>query len=79
LTRDNLAKRREVSDPSCLFCAENESILHLFFDCYVAPNVWRFILELLHINVGESYESVAALWIANKKHMIHNIVTSVVL
>lgn len=79
LIRDNLAKRREVSDPSCLFYAESESILHLFFDYYVASNVWRFISELLQINVSGSYESVAALWIANKIHMIHNIVTSAVL
>lgn len=26
LTRDNLAKRRELSDATCLMCADNESI-----------------------------------------------------
>lgn len=31
LTRDNLAKRREVNGPACLFCSEHESIVHLFF------------------------------------------------
>ena len=31
LSRDNLAKRREVEDPSCLFCSEKESVQHLFF------------------------------------------------
>jgi hypothetical protein len=30
LTRDNLAKRREVEDGSCLFCIEQESTKHLF-------------------------------------------------
>lgn len=34
LTRDNLAKRREVNDPTCLFCSENESVHHLLFDCF---------------------------------------------
>ena len=33
LTRDNLQKRRDVSDPTCLFCSEQESIRHLFFEC----------------------------------------------
>jgi hypothetical protein len=36
LTRDNLAKKREVNDPTCLFCDEKESIIHLFFHCCVA-------------------------------------------
>ena len=31
LTRDNLAKRKSISDATCLLCAENESITHLFF------------------------------------------------
>ena len=40
LTRDNFAKRRDVSDPTCLFCNEKESISRLFFECCVARNVW---------------------------------------
>ena len=39
LTRDNLAKRRHVEDPTCVFCGENESINHLFFDCVVASQI----------------------------------------
>jgi hypothetical protein len=33
---DNLAIRQEVADKSCLFCAEQETSRHLFFDCEVA-------------------------------------------
>jgi hypothetical protein len=36
LTRDNLQKRREVRDKTCLFCAELETCNHLFFECVVA-------------------------------------------
>jgi hypothetical protein len=36
LTRDNLAKRRKVEDPFCLFCYETETIQYLFFKCVVA-------------------------------------------
>jgi hypothetical protein len=77
--RDNLAKRREVNDPTCLLCSENESIVHLFFDCCVATNVWHYISDLLNVNLGKDFESVASLWLANKKHLITNIVSSAIL
>lgn len=61
LTRDNLAKRRNVSDPSCLFCANKESIPHLFFECCVAGNVWSLVSEILQVDLWKDYESVAKL------------------
>jgi hypothetical protein len=79
LTRDNLSKRRNVSDLTCLFCAETESISHLFFDCCVAENIWKLIYAILGMDVGKDYESVAKFWISNKKHLIANVMTSVVL
>ena len=42
LTRDNLAKRREVSNKTCLFCSEPESITHAFFECCVVKILWSF-------------------------------------
>ena len=36
LTRDNLNKRRMVDNLKCLFCDEEESVCHLFFECVVA-------------------------------------------
>lgn len=49
LTRDNLAKRRGVSDPTCLLCVESESINHLFFECCIAKLIWECISELLNL------------------------------
>jgi hypothetical protein len=72
LTRDNLAKRREVSDTTCLMCNELESVTHLFFDCCVANLVWSTISDLLGLNLGENFESVARLWLANKNHELTN-------
>jgi hypothetical protein len=40
LSRDNLAKRQHVPDPSCMFCYEEESVTHLFFECVVAKEMW---------------------------------------
>ena len=79
LTRDNLSKRRNVSDLTCLFCAETESITHLFFECCVAENIWKLISEILGMDVGKDYESVAKFWISNQKDLIANIMTSAVL
>jgi hypothetical protein len=35
LTKDNLMKRMKIADCSCLFCCEEESVRHLFFECVV--------------------------------------------
>ena len=79
LTRDNLAKRREVNDRTCLFCGENESITHLFFQCCVAKLVWDAVSDWLNRRVGNDFESVASLWLSNKRHMVCNIISSVVM
>ena len=79
LTRDNLAKRREVQDKMCLFCSENESVNHLFFDCCVARQCWAVISEILQFEIGMNFESVGRCWINNKKMGMVNMLTSVVL
>jgi hypothetical protein len=76
LTRDNLDKRRNVADASCLFCGEMESVTHLFFECVVAKRAWEVISGVLGVKVGFNYESVANLWLCNKKYGICNIFTS---
>jgi hypothetical protein len=50
LTRENLAKRRNVDDKICIFCSEPESIHHLFFDCCVAKILWTELTEYLDLN-----------------------------
>lgn len=67
LTRDNLAKRREVEDPSCLFCAEFESVQHLMFDCVVAQHVWGFISDFFEIDRITSFDNIFAFWRVHKK------------
>lgn len=79
LMRDNSQKRRDVTDPTCLFCNELESISHLFFDCIVAVNVWKAVAEVVDVNISSDYESVARLWVANKKYLVTNVISSAVL
>lgn len=40
-TRDNLFKRLDISDPSCVICKEEaEDPSHLFFKCLIAKAIW---------------------------------------
>uniref|UniRef100_A0A0A9DU72 Reverse transcriptase zinc-binding domain-containing protein n=1 Tax=Arundo donax TaxID=35708 RepID=A0A0A9DU72_ARUDO len=79
LTRDNLSKCRNVEDSSCLFCSEQESIHHLFFDCATAKVMWYEISVLLSLQIGENFESVGSKWLCNKRFMVVNIVSSAAL
>ena len=79
LTRDNLAKRRHVEDASCVFCSEPESCSHLFFDCFVAKLIWPIISDIIGVQVGVSFESVARWWISEKRNSLINTVCTAVL
>jgi hypothetical protein len=76
LTRDSLAKRRQVDDLSCLFCCETESISHLFFECCVAKVFWQTISDITNVKLGSDFESVAKLWINQKKHGVTSVCTA---
>jgi hypothetical protein len=78
LTRDNLVKRKKIDDLTCLFCSELESAKH-FFECCVAHNIWGTISEMLGFQVGMDFESMAKLWLNDKKCRYVNIATDVVL
>jgi len=67
LTRSNLVKRQNLDDLSCLFCAESETVHHLFFECYVPTTMWLILSEIFGRNLGTDFESVARWWISNKK------------
>jgi len=43
LTKDNLLKRGWNGDSKCMFCREDESIIHLFFECSMAKYVWSMV------------------------------------
>jgi hypothetical protein len=43
LTKDNLAKRNWHGSKKCVFCHQNETIKHLFFQCRFARSIWSVI------------------------------------
>jgi hypothetical protein len=79
LTRDNLAKRKLVDDVSCLFCLETESVVHLFFGCCIAKLMWSQLSDMSNRIIGTDFESVAGLWLREKKFKSLNICTSAVM
>jgi hypothetical protein len=79
LTRDNLAKRKNVEDMTCLFCKENEFVHHLFFNCCVAKVMWNEFSDMLGIEIKPDFESVEKMWILRKKFKLVNVCTFAVL
>jgi hypothetical protein len=75
LTRDNMSKRESLDDMSCLFWSEAESVNHLFFSCGVAKCAWEALSEVMKIRIGLDFESVAKLWMQNKKYTFVNMCT----
>lgn len=67
MTRDNLWKRHITKPLDCVYCTEDESVFHLFFDCTVARILWSYIRVYFNTAIGSDYESVARYWISNKK------------
>jgi hypothetical protein len=78
LSRDNLENRRKLDDTSCLFCAEIETTHHLLFECVVVKRAWELISQVAGFELGSNYESIAKLWLCNKKFGVINIVSSAV-
>ena len=62
LTR-NLSVRKKLEDVSCLFCTEDESVHHLFFDCVVSKQIWAIISECLDISIGDNFTSIGTMWL----------------
>lgn len=78
MTRDNLRKRHIIKPRDCVFCLENESICHLFFECVVARNIWSFVKDQFGITVGDDFESIAKFWVSNNRNSALNTASSAV-
>jgi hypothetical protein len=49
--------------------------LSIFFGCVVASRIWELVSEVVGISIGNDYESVARLWLCNKRFGIINIIS----
>ncbi|PNT64527.1 hypothetical protein BRADI_4g29856v3 [Brachypodium distachyon] len=73
-------KKRHIEKPeSCVFCAENETVYHLFFECAVAKIMWQTVSLHFNKQLGADLESIARLWISHKKHGALNSICAAIL
>jgi hypothetical protein len=79
LTKDNLSKRKNVDDKTCIFCTEDEFVSHLFYECYVARIMWGVVAKLTNRSEIVDFESMAKLWIRDKTLKIMNVLTTAVI
>jgi hypothetical protein len=59
----------------CVFCCELESVKHLFFDCCVGQSLWVQLSEILGLEVGNDFESLAKMWLSEKRFSVVNVCT----
>jgi hypothetical protein len=55
-----------VSDKTCLFCSENESVMHMFFCCCVSQNMWSVISEISDLPIITDFESLGRIWLRER-------------
>jgi hypothetical protein len=78
-TVDNLNRKGFSKPNQCCFCSEDDSVMHLFFQCVVAKIIWKLDSDIIGCEIGGDYLSVASRWIHKKKCYAMNIFTTAVL
>ena len=58
-----------------MFCSEQETVAHLFFDFIVARNTWPIISKFFVVSLRTTNESVARFWVSNNKNAALNFVS----
>jgi hypothetical protein len=79
LTRDNLAKKQNVNDKTCLFCEELETCHHLFFDCVIEKEMRSRISRVVGREIGSPLESIGAYLLSNRKFITLNMISAAAL
>jgi hypothetical protein len=78
-TVDILNKKGLNKPVQCCFCAKEESVFHLFFDCVVAKAIWSVMGEFIGHGIGVDYVSIASKWLQKEKLYGTDIITTVVM
>ena len=63
LAKDNLPRKRWKGSLKCVGCNLDESIQHLFFDCYIARCVWRSVQVSFNILPPTSMQHLFDNWL----------------
>jgi hypothetical protein len=68
LTKDNLAKRNWQGSKSCVFCHQDETIKHLFFQCRFAKSIWSIIQMSSTLYPPRSVPNIFGNWLNGVDH-----------
>jgi hypothetical protein len=63
LTKDNLAKRNWHGNKNCVFCHQDETIKHLFFQCRFARSIWLIIQVASDLYPPRSVANIVGNWL----------------
>jgi hypothetical protein len=74
LTKDNLVKRHWKGCTKCCFCAEQETIQHLFFDCPIARLTWESLCFTFGVKKTEGVEHLFCPWLRGFSSKQRNLV-----
>jgi hypothetical protein len=68
LTKDNLAKRNWQGSKKCVFCHQDETIKHLFFQCQFARSIWSIIQIGSTLYPPRSVANIFGNWLNGVEH-----------
>jgi hypothetical protein len=63
LTKDNLIKRNWHGSSMCVFCHQNKTIKHLFFQCRFARSIWSVIKVASKLYPPTSVANIFGNWL----------------
>ena len=63
LTQDKLVKRNRKGSMKCVFCPDDETIKHLFFECKVARSIWSAIQIVSNLYPPKSVANIFDNWL----------------
>jgi hypothetical protein len=63
LTKDNLARRNWHGSKTCVFCQQDETIKHLFFQCRFIRSIWSIIQAASSLYPPTSVANVLGNWL----------------
>jgi hypothetical protein len=63
LTKDNLSKRNWLGSKTCVFCPQDETIKHLFFQCNFARSIWSVIQVASGLYTPTSIANIFGNWL----------------
>jgi hypothetical protein len=63
LTKDNLARRNWHGSKTCVFCHQDETIKHIFFQCRFARSIWSIIQATSSLYPPTSIANIFRNWL----------------